>query len=392
MSSTVASRRILYVQYTNPAAYPPLEHSSRILADRGWQVLFLGSGSSGRADAFQFPAHPLIAVRRWRHLRRGLWQKAHYLAFSFWVLHQCWRHQAAWVYASDMLACPAALLAARVLGCRVIYHEHDSPPNEGSCFIRQLLVTRRQLCQQAELAVLPNARRAEVFADLVQPRCPVRTVWNCPETREVPPLRHRTTGPISLYYHGSVNQTVLPLAVVQALKHLPDHVRLEFAGYTTEGSHDYIDRLLAEGRRLGLENRVRYSGAFSRQQLLLRCAEADIGLAFMPVVSSDVNVQAMTGASNKAFDYLACGLNLLVSDLPDWRAMFVEPGYAQVCNPASAASIAAAVRWWLEHPAEAEAARVRGRQRILDEWNYEQQFGPVLSLLDSQRDAVNHER
>ena len=36
-------KRVVYVQYTNPAAYPPLEHSSRILADAGWQVLFTPS-------------------------------------------------------------------------------------------------------------------------------------------------------------------------------------------------------------------------------------------------------------------------------------------------------------------------------------------------------------
>jgi hypothetical protein len=35
--------KILYLQYTNPAAYPPLEHNSRILANEGWQVLFLGN-------------------------------------------------------------------------------------------------------------------------------------------------------------------------------------------------------------------------------------------------------------------------------------------------------------------------------------------------------------
>lgn len=395
MSSTVASRRILYVQYTNPAAYPPLEHSSRLLADRGWQVLFLGSGSSGRADAFQFRPHPRIEVRRWRHQRRGWRQKVHYFAFSFWVLHQCWRHQAAWIYASDLLACPAALLAARVLGCRVIYHEHDSPPNDGSRFFRRLLAARRQLCQRADLAVLPNARRAEVFADLVQPRCPVRTVWNCPETREVPPLlpSRQPEEPFTVFYHGSLNEQRLPPAVVQALLELPARVRLQFAGYTTEGSRDYVERLLREAKYLGVAERVAYVGApATRAELLQLCATADVGLAFMPLGSADLNMQAMTGASNKPFDYLACGLNLLVSDLPDWRTMFVDPGFAQVCNPASAASIAAAVRWWLEHPAEAEAARVRGRQRILDEWNYEQQFGPVLSLIDSQRDAVNHER
>lgn len=86
-------RCILYVQYTNPAGYPPLEHSSRILADCGWEVLFLGSGSSGQADGFQFPAHPNIQVRRWPHVRPGWRQKAHYAAFSLWVLWECWRHR-----------------------------------------------------------------------------------------------------------------------------------------------------------------------------------------------------------------------------------------------------------------------------------------------------------
>lgn len=384
-------RTILYVQYTNPAAYPPLEHSSRLLADRGWQVLFLGGGSSGRADAFHLPPHPRITVRRWRHQKRGWRQKVHYFAFSFWVLQQCWRHQAEWIYASDLLACPAALLAARVLGCRVIYHEHDSPPNDGSRFFRRLLAARCELCQRAALAVLPNARRAEVFADLVQPRCPVRTVWNCPETREVPPLRppRRPDEPFTVFYHGSLNEQRLPLAVIRALLELPDTVRLRFAGYTTEGSRDYVERLLREAKYLGVGGRVSYAGApTTRDELLKLCMQADVGLSFMPLDSSDLNMQAMTGASNKPFDYLACGLNLLVSDLPEWRAMFVEPGYARVCNPASAASICAAVRWWLDHPAEAGAARVRGRQRILDEWNYERQFGPVLELVESAPPSV----
>lgn len=55
-------KRILYIQYTNPAGYPPLEHSSRILADAGWQVLFLGTGALGAA-ALRFPPHSNVRVR-----------------------------------------------------------------------------------------------------------------------------------------------------------------------------------------------------------------------------------------------------------------------------------------------------------------------------------------
>lgn len=378
----VSSHRIAYVQYTNPAAYPPLEHSSRMLAEAGWEVLFLGSGSSGQANGFQFPPHPNIRVRRWGHVHRGWRQKVHCAGFSLWVLWQCWRRRVAWVYASDILAGPAALLVSRVLRCGVVYHEHDSPPLAGSRFFQRLLATRRELCQRTAVVVLPNAQRAEAFATVVSPRSRVLTVWNCPERREVPPLNPRTPGHCTLFYHGSLNRMRLPLAVVQALALVPDFVQLEVAGYTTEGSQDYVELLLEEAGRLGLRGRVRYLGAPSeRTELLKLCGRADIGLAFMPAASGDLNMRAMTGASNKPFDYMACGLNLLVSDLPDWRAMFVEPGYARACDPESAASIAQGVQWYLDHPAEAEAARARGRQRILDEWNYETQFAPVLHLL-----------
>ena len=34
------------------------------------------------------------------------------------------------------------------------------------------------------------------------------------------------------------------------------------------------------------------------------------------------------------FDYMAAGLALLVSDLADWREMFVARGFARACDPA----------------------------------------------------------
>ena len=120
--------RILYVQYTNPAGYPPLEHSSRILAERGWQVLFLGTGAHG-ADALEFPAHPNIEVRRWKFQQPGLWQKLHFFAFNDCVLISALRWKPKWIYASDILACPAGFVLKK-LGFQVLYHEHDSPNPE----------------------------------------------------------------------------------------------------------------------------------------------------------------------------------------------------------------------------------------------------------------------
>src|SRR5437660_10767591 len=84
--------RIMYVQYTNPAGYPPLEHSSRILADRGCQVLFLGTYAHG-AEALEFARHPNITVRRWKCQQPGLSQKLPVLGFSHWVLGNALRRK-----------------------------------------------------------------------------------------------------------------------------------------------------------------------------------------------------------------------------------------------------------------------------------------------------------
>ena len=49
--------------------------------------------------------------------------------------------------------------------------------------------------------------------------------------------------------------------------------------------------------------------------------------------AEDLNMLHMVAASNKPFDYMACGLPLLVTDLPEWVETFVKPGYALACDP-----------------------------------------------------------
>jgi glycosyltransferase involved in cell wall biosynthesis len=104
-------------------------------------------------------------------------------------------------------------------------------------------------------------------------------------------------------------------------------------------------------------------------------------MALLPITSEDVNERAMVGASNKVFDYLACGLAVLVGNMPVWRETFAEAGFGRTCDPASPESIARALGWLLDHPEERVAMGRRGRQRIAADWNYEHQFAPVLARI-----------
>ena len=41
---------VIYLQYTNPANYPPLEHGGLILLNAGWDVHYFGIQSEGTSS------------------------------------------------------------------------------------------------------------------------------------------------------------------------------------------------------------------------------------------------------------------------------------------------------------------------------------------------------
>jgi glycosyltransferase involved in cell wall biosynthesis len=374
--------KILYVQYTNPGGYPPLQHSSRILAQAGWEVLFLGTGAFG-ASALSFPAHPQITLQLMPFCSSGWRQKLHYLKFCLWVLIWTLRWQPQWVYASDLLSSPVALLLNFLSGINVVYHEHDSPNSKSDkFFISFCLKSRRWLAKRAKICILPNQQRVEQFALDTGTHNNLFCVWNCPSYSEATldqllPQRNS----LQVLYHGSITPSRLPKTVLQALVMLPHTVKLHVIGYDTVGSQNHTQQLQKLSSQLEISDQIEFVTAMPRYELLKWCRECDVGLAFMPIDSNDINMQYMVGASNKPFDYLACGLALLVSDLPDWKQMYVEPGYGLACNPDDPESIAAALRWYLEHPTEMRAMGDRGKQRILEAWNYETQFEVVKSQM-----------
>jgi glycosyltransferase involved in cell wall biosynthesis len=119
-----------------------------------------------------------------------------------------------------------------------------------------------------------------------------------------------------------------------------------------------------------------------RGQLLRQLAAYQLGISTV-AASDDLNLQTLAGASNKAFEYLACGMPLLITREASWQELYQRPGYAIACVPTDARSIATAVASLVSQPEVAEDMGRQGRERIAREWNYETQFAPVLEHLSS---------
>jgi glycosyltransferase involved in cell wall biosynthesis len=376
------NRRIVYIQYTNPTAYPPLEHSAQQLATSGWDVLLLGIRKPDDPP-LDWPSRRGITLRQLSPARGRWHRKLHYAVFAFWVLTWVARWRPRWLYASDALSCPVALGLSFWPGVEVVYHEHDAPQLRSRGIPRRLVLwARRKLAERARVRVLPNHHRAEHFTRHVANHRPTFSVWNCPSLSEISrPRDPRDDVALNALYVGSVVPSRLPPSVIEALALLPKIVRLRVIGYATPGHANYVHELQALARNLGVAQRTQFVEGLPHGSMLVESRAADVGLVLMP----DDSPQWMPGASNKPFDYLASGLALLVADRPGWRKMFVEPGYGVACDAEDPRSIADALRWLMEHPAETRTMGERGRRCVAAQWNYERQFAPVLERLNESR-------
>ncbi len=377
-------RKILYCQYTNPGAYPPLEHCSRILANRGWDVRFLGVGMIG-AESLAFPPHARIRVSSFGSCPPGWRQKLHYIRYTLWVAWRALRDRPDVLYCSDLFSCFPGLMAKSLSGATLVYHEHDIPDERaaGSAFMKLSLRARRKMGHRAEMVIVPNQDRLEFYLAQTGRTAKNYCVWNCPrrEELEIPLHARHHDGPLRLVYHGTIVPARLPTSIVQALAELREKVHFTIIGYTTIGSPGYDLELLECASSLGIADQLEILPPISRFELMQTCGEYDVGLALLPIDSGDINTSQMIGASNKVYDYLSQALPVLVSAFPAWEEHVVEPAYGRSCDPGDPASIARALTYFIEHPEEADAMGRRGREKIVAEWNYDAQFAPVLEAL-----------
>jgi hypothetical protein len=159
-------------------------------------------------------------------------------------------------------------------------------------------------------------------------------------------------------------------------------VELNIYGYETEGHLGYAAELMQRAHAAGIGARVRYHGPVpERARLLEQLRGHQLGIATVVADATDRNLHTLAGASNKAFEYLALGIPLLISREPQWQRLYQASGCAVDCDPTDAHSIAAAIRPLCEQPDLAVRMGELGHARILADWNYETQFAPVLDAL-----------
>jgi glycosyltransferase involved in cell wall biosynthesis len=379
-SAGLSRARVLFLQATEPANYPPLMHASMLMADNGWEVTFLSAPMFDWPIAL--PPYPHVNVQAIRARPSHVMRSFDYVLYTANSIRLALRLRPDVIYASDTLAAGPGLLAAKLVGAELIYHEHDSPrPGSLNPIVARL---RAAAARSARLVVFPNEARAQLAqSELGFSDDKLRIVWNVPRREEIISRAVSTELPLIIYYHGSITPERLPETVALAVRRLDGRALLRIAGYEAPGARGYVSDLMSRHNDAKEQALIEYIGPVQRADLLAEAARAHVGLSLIPLNSGDVNMCHMAGASNKPFDYMAAGLALLVSDLPDWKTMFVDPGFALACDPTDADSLSMALSWFIEHPEVRRAMAARARNKIETEWNYNTIFGPILGVLSN---------
>ncbi len=377
----VKNKKVVYFLYTSPGSYPILGHAVRCLLADGWEVLVLGIGTTGTAANLQLKNAEGLQQKTLSPANAGLRQKIHFIYFAIWATWQAFLWKPDVIYCIERLAAPAALLSRLFLWKPILFHEYDPPQNPRSVFEQLLNFTRRVIAKRAVACVIPNEEREIDFRESLTPKKSMM-VWNAVSTTEIKSERENRIGsePLCLWYQGAINAGQFPETLAEAVASVPD-VILKFVGFSSAAWKDYPSKIIDRAQELGAVNRVQYLGTPATREELYKLSEAGhVGLILFKIPFRD----PMAGASQKAFEYMAAGMPLLVPDIPEWQRFVVDNGFGRACDPGDPDSIAEQIRWFVEHAAEAKQMGIQARKKIVEEWNYENLFQPVISVLNDQ--------
>jgi glycosyltransferase involved in cell wall biosynthesis len=176
----------------------------------------------------------------------------------------------------------------------------------------------------------------------------------------------------SVAYVGGITAQRAIREMVQAMALLPDSLgaTLELAGnqIPNDARPDEICRLPGWAR-------VRHHGFLERSKAFQLLHDVRAGLVlFHPEPN---HREAMP---QKIFEYMGAGLPVIASDFPLWRRILGDTGCGIFVDPLDPAAIARAIEYVLTHPKEAEKMGCRGRDAVLDRYNWNTEAEKLVSL------------
>ncbi len=212
---------------------------------------------------------------------------------------------------------------------------------------------------------LPN------FADQAR----AETNHNARATAHRAPLTERPAP--TLVYAGRFSTDRGMVVIAQALQRLATQglrPRLRLLGTWTDPAEEQAFwRAMA-----GLEDQVEMVGWAPYEQVPRHLATADVALAVLQPVE-----RYLVALPVKLFEYMACGLPVIISDFPPNRRVVAGADCGLLVDPRDVDAVAAAIAHLVTNPAEARRLGQNGRRAFETQYNWQALASKLLALYET---------
>jgi glycosyltransferase involved in cell wall biosynthesis len=279
---------------------------------------------------------------------------------------------------------PWGLLLRGLTGRPVVYDAHEHYPD--SIMVREWIPAplRRMVSRVFDGFERAASRRFDaviVADDDVEARFrPIArrlvTLYNFPhkglfEQPSPPPADLPAPRPVQLVYVGLITPERGGYLMLEALDRLRRDYGIDAGLWLAGRIPDPDLRAAVEGAA----DRVNWLGTIPHESLPALLRAATIGwVPFLDVPKLRKNI------ATKQFEYMACGLPVLGSDLPP-IARFVTPAHAgTLVPPGDPSAHAAAIARMVQHPAKLHEMGIHGKKAFLTRYNWDTEEAKLIDL------------
>jgi glycosyltransferase involved in cell wall biosynthesis len=331
-------------------------------------VLELDRDARGTLDGFERRS---AAPAPW--VRRVLPFQLYRAVFLATFVREIARLRPGVVHAHDAAMLLPGLLGARLVGARLVYDSHElatGVPYRDRRWGAFVALVERLAVPRADAVITVTGGIAERLRDhygLAETPAVVRNVCALEAGAPDGTLRARLgigDAPLVLHQGAAAPERGCE-TLVRAIALVPE-AQLVFLG-TGEPGFDAALAELAAG--LGVRERVHLCASIPLEELLSRTAEADVGVTLL----QDTCENHRLALPNKLFEYVAAGVPVVASDLPELRRAMAELGAGRVVDAGSPEAVAAALRAALAERGGEAVRAASERARSLLSWEHERE-------------------
>jgi glycosyltransferase involved in cell wall biosynthesis len=162
--------------------------------------------------------------------------------------------------------------------------------------------------------------------------------------------------------------------IMRLLKHYEGVELLLLGRFDSESTKDEVQSLVAD---MDLPERIHFLGQIPYGDLKPYLLRATVGLVPLQPTS-----QYLKGIPTKMFEYMACGLPVVASDLPLIRRFIGDLNCGLLVDPTDPQAHAEAILYLLDHPDEAQRMGENGRRAIEEKYNWDPEGRKLLRLYE----------